>query len=221
MTPILLFDVNETLLDLSALDARFEEVFGDSSVRGEWFSALLGAALVTTVLGTYHDFGRIGAAALETVAGARDVRLSEEDRGKIIGGMRSLPPHPEVPEALARLQRAGFRLAALTNSPPDTARQQLENAELSGCFEAILSADAAKALKPAAAAYQTALHTLQSAPEEAWMIAAHDWDIAGAMHAGCRGAFIARGKTFNALYPPPDMVAGDLGALADKLLQAA
>jgi len=35
------FDVNETLLDLSALDPRFERVFGDASVRREWFMQML------------------------------------------------------------------------------------------------------------------------------------------------------------------------------------
>jgi 2-haloacid dehalogenase len=62
------FDVNETMLDLGALDPHFERVFGDAGVRLAWFLQLLQSALVATVTGVYSDFGTIGGATLEMVA---------------------------------------------------------------------------------------------------------------------------------------------------------
>src|ERR687893_2512368 len=111
MARVCVFDVNETLLDLGALDPHFERVFGDAGVRRLWFLQLLQSALVATVTDTYSDFGTIGGAALEMVAERQGVDLSEEDRQKILGGMRELPPHPEVSESLDRLGDAGLRLA--------------------------------------------------------------------------------------------------------------
>jgi 2-haloacid dehalogenase len=36
MTCVIAFDVNETLLDLRALDALFEELLGSAELRGQW-----------------------------------------------------------------------------------------------------------------------------------------------------------------------------------------
>ena len=41
MRRVLVFDVNETLLDLGALDPHFQRVFGDAKVRVEWFGLML------------------------------------------------------------------------------------------------------------------------------------------------------------------------------------
>ncbi len=115
MARICVFDVNETLLDLKALDTHFERIFGKAAVREEWFNQLLQSAFVSTVLNTYIDFGKIGMAALEMVAEKQNVRLSDGDKEIVKNGMQQLPPHPEVKESLAQLRKAGLRLAALTN----------------------------------------------------------------------------------------------------------
>lgn len=116
MSRICVFDVNETLLDLRALDPLFERVFGAATVRQIWFTQVLQSAFVSTIVGSYRDFGTIGAAALTMVATRRGVSLSSEDQQAILGTMRRLPPYPEVRESLQRLQRAGRRMVALTNS---------------------------------------------------------------------------------------------------------
>ena len=61
------FDVNETLLDLSALDPLFDRNFGTPAVRKEWFSRVLQLAFVTTITGRYSDFSSIGNAALRAI----------------------------------------------------------------------------------------------------------------------------------------------------------
>ena len=160
MSKVNVFDVNETLLDLGALDPRFERVFGDGSIRREWFQQLLQSAMVATITGSYSDFGTIGGAALGMTAARRGMELSDEDRGYILAGMRELPPHPEVPAALDRLRDAGIRLAALTNSTEEVANAQLSNAGLADRFETILSADSAKRLKPAPEPYRAAAESL-------------------------------------------------------------
>ena len=49
MKRVCVFDVNETLLDLAALDTLFERVFGDASVRRLWFNQMLQSAFVATI----------------------------------------------------------------------------------------------------------------------------------------------------------------------------
>ena len=83
MARVCVFDVNETLLDLRALDPLFERAFGDAGVRRSWFQQVLQSAFLATITGAYSDFGAIGAAALEMTAEREGVRLSEEDRRKL------------------------------------------------------------------------------------------------------------------------------------------
>ena len=220
MARVCVFDVNETLLDLGALDPHFERVFGDAGVRRAWFSQLLQSALVATVTGSYSNFGEVGAAALEMVAEREGVDLSDEDRQKILGGMRELPAHPEVAESLERLREAGFRLATLTNSTRQVAEAQMDNSGLRDYFEQILSADDVQRLKPAPEPYRMAAESLGVGVEGVRLVAAHAWDVAGALRAGCAAAFVARpGMVLDPLVERPDVVGADLREVADRILR--
>lgn len=219
MPRIVVFDVNETLLDLRALDPHFQRVFGDFGVRAQWFGQVLQSALVVTMTDNYVDFAKVGRSALEMTAARRGVKLKSEDVETILGGMRQLPPHPEVPGSLIRLKSAGFRLAALTNSPPAMVEAQLTSAGLIEYFDDVLSVDTVKEFKPAKEVYRTAAQTLGVDTSGMLMVAAHDWDIAGAMNAGCLGAFIARpGMVLNPLYPTPNIVGSNLTEVVDGIL---
>ena len=221
MARICVFDVNETLLDLGALDPHFERIFGDAGVRRAWFGQLLQSALVATVTGAYTDFGKIGAAALEMTAERQGVALADEDKEQILGGMRELPPHPEVAESLSRLHDAGLRLATLTNSTQQVAEAQMENSGLRDYFEQLLSADAVRSLKPAPEPYRMAAQTLGVDVGEIRLVAAHAWDVAGALRAGCAAAFVARpGMVLDPLVERPDLVGADLREVADRILEA-
>ena len=225
MTPMctVVFDVNETLLDLSALDPHFTRVFGDSSARSTWFAALLQMALVSTIVGASNTltFAQIGGMALERVAAMRGATLSREDIDAIATGMRTLPPHPEAHEALNLLHDHGIRTAALTNSAQRDAEQQLENAGLAGSFSTILSVEPTGTFKPSVDVYRRAAHELGVGADQLWMVAVHDWDIQGAMNAGWRGAFVNRGSVTFAQYAPPPHVTGrDLVEVARAILAA-
>jgi 2-haloacid dehalogenase len=221
MKRLIVFDVNETLLDLRALDPHFVRVFGDATVRASWFAQVLQGSMVATLTGCYQNFGAIAGAALEMTAARRNMALSAEDRTAILAGIRTLPPHPDVVAGLEKLAAAGFRLFTLTNSPPAVVAAQLENAQLGRFFEQSLSVDAVKQFKPAAAVYQMAAGQLGVTVEQIRLVAAHDWDVAGARAAGCAAAFVARpGMVLNPLLPQPDLVGRDLVEVADLISTA-
>jgi 2-haloacid dehalogenase len=219
MPRVCVFDVNETLLDLAALDPHFARVFGDAAVRREWFSQMIQSALVSIVTDSYAPFGTIGGAALDMVAARRGVSLSQEDRQAILGGIRTLPPHPEVVASLQQLRDGGLRLAALTNSTEEVARVQLTNAGIADLFEQILSADTVQRLKPAPEPYRMAAERMGVPIGQVRLIAAHAWDVAGALRAGCAAAFVARpGMVLDPLVEAPDIVGDDLAAVAEHIL---
>jgi 2-haloacid dehalogenase len=221
MKKLIVFDVNETLLDLNALDPYFEKVFGRASIRSLWFATVLRNSLVSTITGQYDDFGKIAGASLDMTARQNGLVLGDEDRSTILGAIRSLPAHPDVVPGLEKLKSAGFRLFTLTNSPPQVVEAQLNNSGLAGYFEKSFSVDAVRMFKPAAEVYQMAARELGVSVEQVRLVAAHDWDVAGAVSAGCAAAFIARpGKVLNPLLPQPDIIGPDIADVAEKILQA-
>lgn len=220
MPRVCVFDVNETLLDLAALDEHFGRIFGDAAVRQAWFGQMIQSALVSIVTDAYSDFGAIGGAALQMTAERQGVELSDEDRDSILTTVPKLPPHPEVEESLARLRDAGIRLAALTNSTQQVAESQMENSGLGVYFEQILSADTVQRLKPAPEPYRMAAESLGVELGGIRMVAAHAWDIAGASRAGCATAFVGRpGKVPDPLTGKPDIIGADLSEVADAIIR--
>ncbi len=198
------FDVNETLLDLGGLDPVFERVFGRAEIRPRWFSQTLQLALVATVTGAYRPFGEHAMAALGMLAELEGVALGDEDRRQVREAMASLAPHPDVRPGLERLRGAGIRLAALTNSTQQVLDAQLHHASLGDLFEAALSADAVRRLKPAPEPYAHAADRLGVRLAELRLVAAHAWDVTGALSAGAQAAFVARpGPCWTRWRPPP------------------
>jgi 2-haloacid dehalogenase len=218
-TRVIAFDVNETLLDLSPLDPVFEGLFGDASLRAAWFAQMLQVAFVGAITDRYVDFTSSQRAALDMLAQRRGVTLPPDAADRVAATMRALPAHPDVADALSRLRAGGHQLAALSNSPQGVEEAQLAHAGLTEHFDAILSADTVRALKPRREPYELAARTLAVPIGEVTLVAAHAWDIAGALAAGCRAAFVARpGMPRNPNDPQPDHVGADLGEIADRIL---
>ncbi len=221
--PVIVFDVNETLLDLSELDQPFVEVFGDraAQIKRLWFARLLHTSVVMTTIGTFQDFGVIGKAVLSDLGRSLEHPVSDADVAGIVGTMRSLSPHPDVVPGLGRLAAAGWRLVALTNSGQDTAEAQLSSAGIADFFDRIIGVDAIRHFKPDRVVYEHCTDELATSTGELVMVAAHDWDCAGAMRVGWRSAFVARpGQTYNPLYQPATWSGPDVDAVATTLLEA-
>jgi 2-haloacid dehalogenase len=216
---IVAFDVNETLLDLAPLDPLFADAFGDASLRQQWFAQMLQISFVGGLTDRYVDFSTAQRAALEMIGAIRGVELGDDQRERILDGMRALPAHPEVPAALDRLKAAGFTLATLTNSPLDVAQDQVRSAGIADRFDAVLSADQVQALKPRPEPYALVAETFDVAPFDVRLVAAHAWDVTGALAAGCASAFVQRpGRVPTPLGDQPDIVGDDLAAVAEAIV---
>ena len=215
---ILVFDVNETLLDLRALRPHFKRTFGDERVMDEWFGLMLRLSLVATVTRTYRPFDMLGKDALVITAGKHGLALKNEVIDTIVGDMERLPPHPDVIPALNRLRDAGFRMATLTNSAPPVLAAQLAYAGLTEFFEQQISVEGVRLFKPAPETYRYAAGQLSVAIYDIRLIAAHDWDVIGAIRAGARAAFVARkGMFLSQSAEILDIIGPDLLSIADQL----
>jgi 2-haloacid dehalogenase len=222
MTPtptVLAFDVNETLLDLTGLDPLFEEVLGDRSRRAQWFTTMLQLSFVGGLTGSYVDFTTAQRAALRMTAAQTGRTLADTEVDEVVEAMSWLPPHPEVPTALDRLRSGGFRLVALTNSVLAVALDQLAHAGLAERFEEVFSADEVRSLKPSPEPYRMVADRCGVPVRTLCLIAAHAWDVSGALAAGCQAAFVGRsGQIPSPIGPRPLVVGQDLTEVAAGLL---
>ena len=217
---MLFFDVNETLLDLNAMKAAIGDALGSrTELLPLWFTTMLQYSLVVTVADQYHHFGEVGVAALLMVARNHGLSLSPETAKEAVSSILSLPPHPDVRPALQELKRSGFRMVTLTNSSQAAVDAQIENATLTDLFEKRLSVEEVQMFKPHRHVYQWAARKMGFAPEECMLVAAHGWDVAGALWAGWRAAFISRpGAQLFPLAPVPEIAEPDLRAAGERLI---
>ncbi|YCM46556.1 haloacid dehalogenase type II [Verrucomicrobiaceae bacterium 227] len=217
---VIIFDVNETLLDLAPLKKSVGKALnGHEEYLPLWFSTMLHYSLVETLSGEYHDFGDIGTAALMMVAKTQGIEITQADaKESIVTPLRSLPAHPDVADALKALGEKGYKIVTLTNSSSKGVETQLRNAGLTELVEKRYSIDHVKKYKPHPDTYQMVLDDLGVEAGDVLMVAAHAWDLAGAKNVGLQTAFVHRPGT--ALYPNvsrPDYVVEDLTKLVELL----
>lgn len=219
----LIFDVNETLLDLTPLKKTVAHVLGGrDDLVPLWFTTMLQYSLVHTVTGEYRDFADIGVGALMMIGERQGIDVDRSSaEAAILEPIVQLPAHPDVDPALREFAADGFTLVALTNSSTRGVMAQLSNAGIIDWFHHVISTEEVQAFKPDPRPYRHALDVVGTQPGGAVMVAAHPWDLIGADHVGMRTAFIERPGA--KLYPHaerPDWVVADLSELATTLAAA-
>jgi 2-haloacid dehalogenase len=217
--PLIVFDVNETLLDLETMEPTFERIFGEKGVMRLWFANFILYSAALTVAGSYVPFTDIGSAVMKMMAGARGIKIDDGDRKELTNRFSTMPPHPEVPVALRKLRNAGFRLFTLTDNLLEVQTRQLEHGGIADLFERRFSADGAKHHKPSRQAYGYVEKELCVGPSELCLIACHTWDTLGAVAAGWKAALIKRtGNDVLGVGPQPQIVGNDLNDVANQLI---
>ncbi len=218
---VVVLEVNETLSDVRRLGERFAQVGARSELVDTWFSTVLRDGFASTAAGIYAEFGAVAESAAISLLSATDgLSMPVESAARhVLAGMAELPVHPDVPLGLACLHGAGIRLITLTNGSRAYAARVLERAGVAGLVEQNLSVDEVGRWKPAPEPYHYATARCGIEPAQAMMVAVHPLDISGAKRAGLQAAWINRSKLpYSAVARRPDLIAGDLLAFAQVLL---
>jgi 2-haloacid dehalogenase len=223
MSPrVLVFDVNETLIDIDSLQPYFERIFGEPMVLREWFGQLVMYSMTVTLSGRYADFFALGQGVLRMLADAHGVSLTDADQHALAEGMRTMPAHPDAAAGLRRLRDRGYRLVTLTNSPHSDGPTPLDRAGLAEFFERQFTVDDSRVFKPSTSLYTGVARSLGVVPEDCMMVAAHAWDTIGAQAAGFDAALITRPGNAAlrvAGLPEPTVIASNLLHL-NEILEA-
>jgi 2-haloacid dehalogenase len=218
--PAIVFDVNETLLDLAWMRPTFDRIFSDPAALRLWFANLITYSEALTLAGVYVPFTDIGGAVLRMQADTLGITLDDSDAAELTDRFASMPPHPEVPDALRRLREHGFRLFTLTDNTLAISGRQLEQGGIIDLFERRFSVDeTVKRHKPAPEAYGSVDTALELDPGDVCMVACHVWDTLGALAAGWQAGLILRsGNAPLPVGPQPTYIGIDLNEIADQLI---
>ncbi len=215
---LIAFDVIETLFDLAPLDTALVEIGLPKGSLQVWFPRLLRDAFALEVIGEYKPFRDIATGSLGALCRSHQLDVSPAKLEQVLGNFTTLPPHPDVKPAMEMFRAAGVRMITLTNGSKDATEALLKKAGLEGFIERSISIDEVKHWKPAAAVYRFAAEAMKLPPREIALIAAHDWDTAGASRAGFLTGGVQRGNAFSTALPPPDFMATTLPELVKALL---
>ncbi|MET3859393.1 2-haloacid dehalogenase [Dietzia sp. 2505] len=217
---LIIFDVNETLSDMSPMAQRFEDVGAPAHLASSWFAGLLRDGFALTVVSASDSFAHLAAESLRiSLHGTSLDRDPDEAVQHIMSGFSVLPVHSDVPDGVHALTDLGIRLVTLSNGSAAIAEGLLDRASIREHFEALLSVEDAGAWKPAGRAYAHALARCDVVdPRDAMLVAVHPWDIDGAARAGLGAAWITRhGAPYPGYFRSPDVTATSLSDLADQL----
>jgi 2-haloacid dehalogenase len=215
---LIAFDVNETLLSLDPVRDNLEGIFGSDPPVGEWFARMLHGSLIANTLGQHRSFDAIGAEALINLAARRGLLLRAEDAIDALAPMAELPAHPDVVPGITRLSDAGFVMVALTNGSTEVANSQIKRVGLDKLLRRVISVDEVGRFKPDPVPYRHAAEVMGVPLADMVLVAAHDWDCAGAMAAGADAVFVKRpGAIWGLPTPPPDKQVSDISKLAVAL----
>ncbi|MET3719270.1 MULTISPECIES: haloacid dehalogenase type II [unclassified Arthrobacter] len=218
-TPVIVFDVNETLSDMSPMGERFAEIGAPAQLAKFWFATLLRDGFALTAAGGNGTFAEIGAEVLRGLLAGSGIDANLDRAVEhVMGGMAALGLHPDVPEGVRALRAAGYRLVTLTNGSAQVAEKLFTPAGIRDQFERLLSVEDAPGWKPAQAAYHYAASACSVEPGQMLLVAVHPWDIHGAAEAGLGTAWINRtGAKYPDYFAAPDYTVTTLTELPEAL----
>jgi len=216
---VIVFDVNETLSDMSPMETRFVEIGAPGHLARTWFAALLRDGFALAAAGGSAKFSVVGADILRGLL--RDVALTralDEAVTFVMDGLGELTLHPDITDGVRALKGAGYRLVTLSNGSAQVAQTLLGRAAIRDDFDALLTVEDAPAWKPVRSAYQYAADVCGVEPAELLLVAVHPWDIHGAAQAGLRTAWLNRtGADYPRYFKTPDYTVSALGELVEHL----
>ncbi len=214
------FDVNETLTDLSGLSSVFDDFGLGPMALSWWFAVVLRDGMALAAAGGAASFPELAVTALHELFEAHGRAVPEEAADRLLAGFGQLPLHPDVIPALELLREAQVPAFALTNGAAAPAARILGRAGARSLFADVISVDVVGHWKPRPEPYTHAAQTVGVEPERLAMVAVHPWDLNGAASVGLLTGWVRRGqRSFPPVFTNPTVQAERLDELVAALLE--
>jgi len=209
------------ILDLRPVFALVDELYPERGVElsNVWRTRQFEYTWLRTISRRYSDFWQVTDDALVFAAKALKLELTPEKHTRLMEAYLKLRCWPEVPAALSSLKKAGIRLAFLSNLTAKMLKAGIQNSQLDGMFDHVLSTDRVKVYKPDPRAYQMGLDAFGLKPRQILFAAFAGWDAAGAKSFGYPTFWVNRqNQPAEELGVAPDAIGGNLNDLVAFLV---
>ena len=215
---IVVFDIIGTCFSLEKPRQQLIKLGAPDFALELWFSQSLRDAFALSHAGGYQPLKEILQAQLPRTLKTFEIEPDRDGLSKVIKTLGELEIQPTATEAFEILKESGWLIVALTNGSKDSTLNLLERANVRKYFTEVYSCDAIAKTKPHPDVYQI---IPADNLENAWMVAAHAWDIAGAIRVGMKTAFVSQlEKNYLDVYPRPQIVAENLLEAASQIIEA-
>lgn len=219
---LVVLDVNETLFGLDPVASAFASAGLDPAHLELWFARVLRDGFAVGLAGGLATFPELARHHVRVLAEQRGLVVGDDAVEEVLAGFGAVVPHPDVPGGLRRAREAGMTTVALTNGTVGVTRGFLERAALDDLVDRVVDVTTSGRWKPASAPYREVLDTAGVAPGDAAMVAAHPWDVGGAMAVGMVGGYVDRHRVSWPPYIDPPTVRGPgVDAVVEALLAVA
>ena len=206
------FDVYGTLLDIDAAARQATTEPGMESLQNNWLKISKGwrerqlrYSWLCSMMGKYDDFWKLTIRALDATLEEHALSSDQKIRARLLSLYSELTAYEEVPEALAKLEASGHRLAVLSNGAPEMLKTAIEAAGIADYFDELLSVDVLKCYKPTPAVYRLVTERFKCSPSDVTYFSSNNWDVSGAGAFGFKTIWVNRaGVSWDKLLGKPD-----------------
>jgi len=218
---VIALDVYGTLVDPAGMALELGKTFGSraQSAAQLWREKQLEYTFRRALMRKYADFDVCTLHALRYVSASLGVCLDGAAERALLDAYLHLPAFPDVRNGLAKLNRSGHTVVALTNGTEHSARTVLQNAGIAEHLEAVVSADRIRTFKPDPAVYAL-LDSIDGAQgQPRWLVSGNPFDVIGAKAAGAKAAWLRRDpqRSFDPWEFSADLVVRTLEEFCDEL----
>lgn len=212
------FDMIGTLFSLEAPRRVLDELGAPTATFDIWFSGGLRDYFARSHSGAYAPLKNVLETTLPRAARIVEWDIDRVSIPEVMASLRELSPIEGAGPALGKLTGAGWRTIVVTNGSRDVAEHLLTRSGLREHVSVVISCDDLEVSKPHPRVYN---EVKRSSRGEVWLVAAHAWDVAGAMQAGIRGVWLSTTEhLYPGFLPPPDITSDDLDSAVASLLAA-
>lgn len=221
MTITLGFDIYGTLIDPHGVTEKLGGLIGDRAPAFSklWREKQLEYTFRRGLMRRYENFPVCTRNALDYADAVFNTNIEEEDKQGLMQAYRILPAYDDVPEALARIRDAGFRMYGFSNGVGEAVSGLLEYAGITEFFDGVVSVDDVRSFKPDPAVYRHFIDSTSSDRASAWLISSNPFDVQGAVSFGMQAAWLHRFKdvVFDPWGIEPTIVIDELVEIVERL----
>jgi 2-haloacid dehalogenase len=194
MTITLGFDIYGTLIDPHGVTVKLGELIGDQAPAFSklWREKQLEYTFRRGLMRDYENFPVCTRNALDYADAVFRTNIIEVDKQLLMQVYRVLPAYDDVPEALAKIRAAGFRMYGFSNGIAEAVSRLLEHAGIAKYFDGVVSVDEVKTFKPNPVVYQHFVDSTGSDKARAWLVSSNPFDVQGAVNFGMKAAWLHR-----------------------------